>query len=166
MRRPVIRWFGGAALVVLVGLAYLQWRSDRAAAPGQLLPIAPAHVDRIVIETSGQAPQRYRRRDGHWWLTGAQARRVDQAAWLDRIAGIAAAPVQRWRPVHGMNLHALGLAPPRLSVVLNGRRVDYGVMTPFEPARYVRVGDRIAVIPAQYTPQVGAARRVTLPDTR
>ena len=107
----------------------------------------------------------YRRRQGHWWLLGAKPQRADADGRLDRMAAIAAAPVQRWLPPTGMDLRALGLKPPRLTLVLNGRRLDYGVMTPFEPGRYVRVGKRIAVIPAQYTPQASPARRITLPGS-
>lgn len=156
---------GGAVLATLVVLAWLQWRADRADDPGTLLAITPAQVQRIEIVMPGQPPQRYRRRDGHWWLEAATPQRADKDGRLDRIAAIAAAPVQRWRPVGDMDLNTLGLKPPRLILYLDGRRLDYGVMTPFEPGRYVRVGDRIAVIPAQFTPQAPPARRITLPDS-
>jgi hypothetical protein len=161
------RWktlLGSLALVALVLLAWAQWRADRAAAPGTLLAIAPESVERIGIALPGQPVQHYERRDGHWWRQGAKPQRAGANGWLDRAAAIAAAPVQRWRAVRGLDLHTLGLKPPRLTLWLNGHRLDYGTMTPFRPGRYVRVGDRIAVIPAQYTPQP-QARKVTLPDT-
>jgi len=165
MRASLSRGLGGTALAVLVALAWMQWRSDRAQAPGTLLPLAPGRIERIELEIPGQRPQDYRRRDGHWWRMGATPQRADADGRLDRIAAIAAAPVQRWLPLKRMDLHALGLKPPRLILVLNGRRLEYGVMTPFEPGRYVRVGERIAVIPAQYTPQAAPAQRVTLPGS-
>jgi hypothetical protein len=154
--------FGGLALAALVFLAWLQWRADRAAATGTLLGIAPSKVERIEIVTPGRPPQRFVRRDGHWWRQGTKPRRAGKDGWLDRTAAIADAPVQRWRPVHGLDLHTLGLKPPRMTLYLNGKRLDYGVMTPFQPGLYVRVGDRIAVISAQYVPQP-PARKVTLP---
>jgi len=165
VRTSVSRWLGGTALAVLVALAWMQWRSDRADAPGTLLALAPGHIDRIRLEVPGQRPQDYRRRDGHWWRMGAKPRRADADGRLEQIAAIAAAPVQRWLPPGDTDLHALGLQPPRLVLILNGRRLEYGVMTPFEPGRYVRVGKRIAVIPAQYTPQAAPAVNISLPGS-
>lgn len=165
MRALISRGLGGAALVVLVALAWMQWRSDRADAPGTLLELAPHRIDRIVLEIPGQRPQTYRRHDGHWWHLGRKPRQADADARLDRMASIAAAPVQRWLPLKGMDLRKLGLKPPRMILVLNGRRLEYGVMTPFAPGRYVRVGGRIAVIPAQYTPRAAPVERVTLPGS-
>lgn len=160
------RWktlLGSLALVVLVLLAWAQWRADRAAAPGTLLTIAPPRIDRIDIALPGQPAQHFVRRDGHWWRQGNKPKRAGGDGWLDRAAQIAAAPVRRWRPVRDLDLHTLGLEPPRLTLWLNGRRLDYGILTPFQPDRYVRVGDRVAVIPAQYTPQP-KARKVMLPQ--
>lgn len=155
---------GGLALAVLVALAWAQWHADQAAAPGTLLDIAPSTVDRIRIVVPGQPATRYVRRNGHWWRQGPKPRRAGKDGWLDRTAAIAAAPVQRWRPARELDPHALGLKPPRLTLYLDDKRLDYGVMTPFQPGRYVRVGDRIAVIPAQYAPQP-PARKVTLPGS-
>ncbi len=164
MRAHGKRWTGAVVVAALVALAWGQWRSDQADAPGTLLTMAPDQVQRIDIVHTGAPPQHYQRQDGHWLQTGTDTPDAERDGRLDRIAAIAAAPVERWRPVGALDLHTLGLRPPRLTLYLNGQRLDYGVMTPFAPTRYVRVGDRVAVIPAQFTPQAPVARRITLPD--
>ncbi|RAP57168.1 hypothetical protein [Oleiagrimonas sp. MCCC 1A03011] len=162
MRGGLSRWLGGAALIALVGLAWLQWRSDVAAAPGTLLKIDPAQVRQIEVIRPGHSPVNYRRHDGHWWRqTPAAQQQVADAERVNGMAALAAAPVQRWLDESQPDLHNLGLKPPQLILRLNGHELDYGVMTPFGPNRYVRVGDRIAVVHAQYAPRAAAAKRIT-----
>ncbi len=167
MRRWHPGMLGGAALAVLVALAWLQWRHDRAHAPGTLLGIDPASVVRIEIDATGQPPLAYRRRDGQWWTDGTHpARAQNRDGWLDRVAAIADAPVLRWRSLRQLDPRTLGLDPPQLTLVINGRRLDYGVMAPFAAERYVRVGPRVAVVPAQYAPPARPPVPVTAPQGR
>lgn len=139
-------------VAMLVALAVWQWRADRAAAPGTLLALDPQSVTRVELALHGQPPQRFEKRDGHWWALMPTPARTDDGR-LDDIAAIAAAPVLRWRAAADFDLAKIGLDPPALVLQLNDRRIAYGVMAAFGPQRYVRVGERIALIPAQYAPR-------------
>lgn len=141
-----------AGVAVLVVLAAWQWRADRVAAPGPLLALDPQSVTHVELVMHGHAPQRFEKRDGHWWAVTPPPARTDDGR-LDDIAAIAAAPVRRWRAATEFDLAKIGLDPPALVLRLDGHGIAYGAMGAFGPQRYVRVGDRIALIPAQYAPR-------------
>lgn len=141
-----------SGVAVLAALAVWQWQADRAAAPGTLLALDPQAVTRIELAVRGQAPQRFEKRDGHWWAMTPPPTRTDDGR-LDDMAAIAAAPVQRWLAAADFEAGKIGLEPPALVLELDGRRIAYGAMAAFGPQRYVRVDDRIALIPAQYAPR-------------
>lgn len=139
-------------VAALAALAVWQWRADRAAAPGALLALDPQSVTRVELVMHGQAPQRFEKRDGHWWAMTPTPRPADDGR-LDDIAAIAAAPVLRWRAAADFDMAKIGLDPPALVLQLDGQRVAYGAMAVFGPQRYVRVGDRVALVSARYAPR-------------
>ncbi|HEX7340936.1 MAG TPA: hypothetical protein VF269_01535 [Rhodanobacteraceae bacterium] len=143
-----------AGVAVLVALALWQWRSERARAT--LLDIAPAAVTRIDVLCAGRATQHYVKRKGQWYRQGTSLQRVDDAR-LAALAALAATPVLQWRALATVDVAKIGLAAPPISVRLNGHTLAYGALAAFGPQRFVRVGDRIAVIPASYSPRVPKA---------
>jgi hypothetical protein len=164
MRRAQRRWaWLAAGVAVLVALAAWQWHHDRAAAPGVLLALQPAAIAHIQLQVHGQPLQRFEKRGGHWWTVAAKPQRVDDGR-LDAMAAIAAAPVVRWRAAGDFDAAKIGLDPPALVLRLDGQSIAYGTMAAFGPQRYVRVGRRIALIPAQYVPPPPASA-MAKPDT-
>lgn len=143
-----------AGAAVLVALAAWQWHRERAAAT--LLPLDPASISRIDITWKGQPTRHYVKRDGQWYLTGASAHRVDDA-YPARLVKLAATPVLEWRKASAMHLDAIGLTAPPVIVQLDGHALAYGTLAAFGPQRFVRVGGRIAVIPASYSPRASAS---------
>lgn len=139
-------------VVVLALLAVAQWRHDRASAPGTLLTLDPSAITRIKVAVAGKPVQRYAKRDGHWWQLTPQPVRTDDGR-LEDIAAIAAAPVLQWRKPADLDAAKIGLAKPALVLTLNDQQIDYGAIAAFGPQRYVRVGQRIALIGAQYAPR-------------
>lgn len=143
-----------AGAAVLVALAAWQWHRERAAAT--LLPLDPASVTRIDITWQGQPTQHYVKRDGHWYRVESSARRIDDA-YPARLAELAATPVLEWRKTSDMHLNTIGLTTPPVIVQLDGHTLAYGSLAAFGPQRFVRVGGRIAVIPASYSPRAPAS---------
>lgn len=146
-----ILWLLPVALALCVTVV-VQWRRDQASAPGTLLPLDPASITRIDVAVHGQTVQHYVKRGDHWWRLDPAPVRADDGR-LDDMAAIATAPVAQWRQAAELDAAKIGLKPPALVLSLNGHRIAFGALTPFGPARYVRVGDRIAVIGAQYAPR-------------
>jgi hypothetical protein len=86
----------------------------------------------------------------------AEARADD--ARVQRLANLAATPVSRWMTASGVELSKVGLVHPSATLVLNGVRLQYGGLTAINELRYVKVGDKIALVPRQYSPEVMLTR--------
>jgi len=161
MKRATRRRLAWLAVVgVVVAAALWQWQRDRRNDPGDLLGIDPATVDRIGLQFQSAPMQRYDRHDAHWWRAGEQQRADDGR--LNELAETAAAEVLQWRPVQDFSLSRIGLAPPLATLELNGQRVEFGETSVTGPQRYVRVGDRIALIPARYSPRPVEGKAMSL----
>jgi hypothetical protein len=46
-------------------------------------------------------------------------------------------------------------------LLLNGTRLEYGGLTALDGLRYVRVGDQVALVPRQYSPEVTLTKSAT-----
>lgn len=148
-------WLGGG-VAVLVAVAGWQWREDRAQAPGTLLNMDPVAVNEIALAIGNSPSEHFARRDGHWWRTDGTPTRADDGR-LGELADTAAAAVLSWRPVSDFNLTRIGLATPVAVLTLDGQRLEFGETSVTGPQRYVRVGDRIALISVRYTPRMAAS---------
>ena len=148
-RRRLATLSGATMLVIL---ALWQWRHDDDNAPGPLTTLDPASVQHIGLQWPGQPMHDYEYRDGHWWLAGTPSQRSDDGR-LQELAQTAAAPVLQWRSTQDFSLAKIGLAPPGSVLILNGERIEFGETSVTGPQRYVRVGDRIALIPARFSPR-------------
>lgn len=141
-------------VAVLIALALWQWHGARVGAT--LLDLDPARITRVDVTRRGQPTQHYVRRAGHWYRPGATAARVDDA-YLDSLVALAGTPVLQWRDAAAVDLANIGLATPLITVRLDGHALAYGALAAFGPQRFVRVGSRIAVVPASYSPRSAPA---------
>ncbi len=154
------RLIGLGAVLALLALAFWQWRADQQAAIGTLLAVSPPTIAHIAIAFGNGPTTHYARRDGHWWQTDGTAARADDGR-LGELAAVAAAPVASWRAASEFQPDAIGLAPPQVVLQLDGQTLEFGAIAAIGPLRYVRVGPRVALIPARYTPRpiTGLARQ-------
>jgi hypothetical protein len=148
-------------ILVIVAIAGWQWQQDRAQATGTLLTLDPAGVHDISLALGSGSTEHFARRDGHWWRTDGTPARADDGR-LGELADTAAAAVLSWRPLHDFDPGKIGLATPMAVLTLDGQRLEFGETSVTGPQRYVRVGDRVALISVRYTPRgaTGEATRV------
>lgn len=140
------RLIGIALLLVLVGAVAWQMRTDDAEARAYTLtPIDPATVQRIDITMKG-LPDQHFAHEGDHWSGDDQGRPAD-------LAALASTPVAEWKPASDFVATKIGLAPPLAVLTLDGTRIEYGELTALGRQRYVRVGGRIAFVPAQAMPR-------------
>jgi len=153
MRRAARQRLGWAvAVLVLLALAAWQWRSDASAEPGSVLDLAPEQVTHIALRIGGAPALHYARRDGQWWQTDGTPRRADDGR-LAELAATAAAPVLAWRAAADFDPAKIGLAPPQAVLSLDGHTLEFGATAATGEQRYVRVGQRIALLPERYSPR-------------
>jgi len=133
------------AVVAALGLAAIgETVRDRRNAPRPLLADS-AHIDTIALECAQCAPRRFQRVQGRWdmvapWVVPADPREID------RLLGLATAPVRRRFAINQVDPATLGFVPPFAVVQLGKRRIEFGTTDPINHARYVRSGDTVAVI--------------------
>jgi hypothetical protein len=154
-------WLAGAA-VLRGAAATWQWRRDVDAEPGALLHLAPSAVTEIALQL-GQGPaEHYAKRDGHWWRTDGTAVRADDGR-LGELADTAAAEVMGWRAASEFEPGRIGLAPPLAVLSLNDQRLEFGETSVTGPQRYVRVGERVALVSVRYTPRPATEQAQAVP---
>lgn len=143
------------ALVAAVLVACVLWvgRREYVQDPPAVTDIDPGAVTRIDLDVPPVARQVFERRHGGWWRTQPSPGRADDAR-LDRLARLAASPVARWIPANEVAPGNVGLAHPSAMLVVNGRRLEYGGLTAIGELRYVRIGNEVALVPRQYSPEV------------
>ncbi len=153
------RKFGILVLVAAVLVATVLWvgRRDYLGDPPGLTAIDPANVTRIGLDIPPIPLQTFEKRHGGWWRVAPTAARADDAR-VERLARLAATPVARWLPASAVAPSKVGLQHPSATLTLDGVRLEYGGLTALDDLRYVRVGDKLALVPRQYSPEVMLAK--------
>lgn len=155
-------WIAGG-IGVLVAVAGWQWRQDSAQAPGTLLTIEPAAIHDVSLAIGNGPAEHFNRRDGHWWRTDGTPARADDGR-LNELVDTASAAVLSWRPVGDFDPAKIGLATPVAVLTLGGQRLEFGETSVTGPQRYVRAGNRIALISVRYTPRAATAEATKIKE--
>lgn len=143
------------AVIAVALIAIVLWigRRDYLRDPPALTGIDPADVTHIELDIPPLAAQVFERRANDWWRVRPSTMRADDAR-VQRLANLASTPVARWIPAAKITPDKVGLAHPSATLVVNAVRIEYGGLTAIDDLRYVRVGDKIALVPRQYSPEV------------
>jgi hypothetical protein len=105
-----------------------------------------ARVDSIALECAQCPARRFQRVQGRWDMVEPWTVKAEREE-IERVLGLASAPVRRrFAPEH-VDPAALGFVPPFAVVQLGARRIEFGTTDPINHARYVRSGDTVALIP-------------------
>ena len=152
-----------ASVAVLLGLALWQWQRDAGHANDALTTLDPAAIGHISLALPDAATLHYEKRsDGHWWRIDGTAHRVADDDRLRDLADIAGARVLSWRSLGDFEPAKIGLAPPQAILTLDGQTLAFGINAVPGPQRYVRVGERVALVSARYMPRSPEIRTTEL----
>lgn len=154
-----------AVVALLAGGVVWQTRHDAATSvAASLSPQDPDAVQRIALTFRGGTTQRFHRDARRWLHDGADTTPVDTER-LDELANMAAVPVFSWRPATEFDPAKIGLAPPLATLTLDDTTFDFGEPSAVGEQRYVKVGDRIALVPLKALPRPprNAARAQRVP---
>ncbi|TAN00148.1 MAG: hypothetical protein EPN40_04320 [Rhodanobacteraceae bacterium] len=143
----------GVVAIALVALVLWAGRREYLGDPPAVTALDPDAVTRIELDIPPLPPQVFERRANGWWRVEPSAARADDAR-VQRLAQLAATPVTRWIPGNDIDAARVGLDHPSAILVLDGVRLEYGGLTAIDDLRYVRVGDKVALVPRQYSPEV------------
>lgn len=143
MKRKHVNLLLAAILVAGVALLMLDGNDEPKDTP--LTPLQPEDVTQLRIEHP-EADAIALEKDGdEWMLTAPVAARSDRYE-VNSLLALATTPMHKQFPSDGVDLAALGLAPPKYSVTLNDTRIAFGDTEPLQHQRYVQLGDRVALI--------------------
>ena len=157
------RWLLLASVAVLLGLALWQWQRDAGHANDALTTLDPAAIGHISLALPDAATLHYEKRsDGHWWRIDGTAHRVADDDRLRDLADISGARVLSWRSLGDFEPAKIGLAPPQAILTLDGQTLAFGINAVPGPQRYVRVGERVALVSARYMPRSPEIRTTEL----
>lgn len=146
----------------LVAAVVWQTRHDASSAvAASLSPLDPARIDHVELTFRGGPKQAFTRRDGQWYADERPTEPIDGGK-LDELASMAAVPAFSWRPASDFDPAKLGLAPPLATLRLDDTELEFGEPAAVGEQRYVRVGDRIALVPLQALPRPMSGKRVPL----
>lgn len=149
------RNLGVLAIVAAILVTVVLWvgRHEYLRDPPAVTSLDPDAITRIELDIPPVAPQVFEKRHGDWWRVKPSEAHADDAR-VQRLANLAATPVSRWMAAPGMDLSKVGLAHPSATLMVNGVRLEYGGLTAIDELRYVKIGDKIALVPRQYSPEV------------
>lgn len=143
------------AIVAAVLVAAVLWvgHCEYLRDPPAVTSLDPDAVTQIELDIPPVAPQVFEKRHGGWWRVKPSEARADDAR-VQRLANLAATPVSRWMAASVIDLAKVGLDHPSATLLVDGARLEYGGLTAIDELRYVKVGDKIALVPRQYSPEV------------
>lgn len=139
-------------VLVLLALATWQWRHDARNAAGSLLTLAPDSITHIALTLGATPAMHYEKRDGHWWRVDGTPTAADDGR-LAELANTATAPVMSWRAASEFDPAKIGLLPPQAILHLDGQTLEFGGSAVTGAQRYVRVGQRVALVPLRFSPR-------------
>ncbi len=133
-------------LVLVAGLSLVLWQGrDPEPGPQSFSPQSSATVQRIRIQPRKGEAITFQRRDRSWYM---------QSPWplpaaTPRLEAILKLPAMHsLRRITGqqLDLRALGLSPPRVSLWLDDQVYDFGDSNPLNGQRYVRHDGQIHLL--------------------
>lgn len=142
-----------AVVIVLVVIVLWQGAREEHRAPHSLTQLDPAAITRIELTIAQGTPQVFEKRGGHWWRVKPISLRGNDER-LQHLANLAATPVARWIRGGEFDADKIGLSPPSATLLLDGQALRYGALSALDNLRYVAVGDRVALVPREDSPEM------------
>jgi hypothetical protein len=116
--------------------------------PVRLEPLTALKADavtHIALDITGEKAIRLEKTGEHWMLVEPVRAPADEFA-VSTLTGIASTEVQNTLDPGSMELADLGLSPPTSVIHLNDQTIEFGTTEPLKHRRYVRIGERTALI--------------------
>lgn len=147
----------GVALVLGI-MVFGQVRHEQADWPAPLTTLVPSAIQRIELQCTSCAHQRFERVDGVWWMREPSEQRADVER-INHLLAIAQASVRSRKPLAGLQPAKLGLQPPQATLTLDKTRIAIGAFDSINGDRYLRINDEdsIALVPDRFSPYLFAA---------
>lgn len=157
--------FLSLAVAVLGAAVCAELARERSLAPQPVTPLDPETIAHLEIRCQACATRVFERIDGAWRMTQPFDAKANPQA-LARLLAVVNAPVRTRAPMAGYDAAKLGLDPPRITVTVDGTRIDIGGEDPIDHDRYVHVGDELLRVPDRFSARLLEAPESELADPK
>jgi len=149
------RWLLNLLLAAVAGLLALLAvaEHEREARSARLTALEPEAITRIELARRGEPAIEFVREQDRWQMRAPFVGPAE-ADEIARLLPIAAADSLRTLPAAAAELDRLGLAEPRIRLVLDGLVLRVGATEPVAELRYVQVGDLVHLIDDRFLPRL------------
>ena len=152
VRRKTRNLLGLAAAVALLGGAvYAEVQRERAMLPQPLTQVDPQRAQRLEIQCAAVCrSRRFERRAGGWQMLEPYDAPANAEA-IAHLFAVTRAPVRMRLDLRDHDPSRLGLAPPLVTLIIDGARIAVGDEDPIEHDRYVLADGMLARVPDRFS---------------
>ncbi|MBN2886107.1 MAG: hypothetical protein JXM75_05295 [Chromatiaceae bacterium] len=146
-----------ALLLVLAGVILGELQAPRALP--RLAESGPLPPRLIEIERPGEPLIRLQANARGQWSLLEPLRTDADAEQIEALLELLHSPVSRSLPIQGLDLPALGLAPPRVWLRVDTLELALGAHSPIGEQRYVAIGDMVHLVDDRFSHRLLAPAR-------
>jgi len=136
------------AVAALIAVVYFEPGIEAPETLPALTELDDDAVTRIRVERADDVLE-LERRGEQWWVLGEPELPADPLQ-VDNLLRMTAATPRRSYTAADLDLQQLGLDPAPITVRFDDTAIGVGGTDPLEGLRYVRVGERVALIPDEF----------------
>ena len=145
-------------LVLLFGLiALFVWLfyqpAPRVPLISDYLPLPP---DKIQIKRPGKHPIVFEQSLDTWYMTSPYTQRADKGM-LARLLALRSLRILTSYPIQNLPLPALGLQPPKATVIFGEQSIQVGIIQAVDRLRYLQIDDQVILVDEQQWPPLNIA---------
>ena len=144
------RWLINYLLIALIGIFI--YAGNRYQAPSGFPPangissLKPQDIDTVIIETPNNK-QVVLRNTGNQWLFEKPVQWPADNTTVERLTSIVQSKSDSRLPVDEIELAALGLDSPQVTLILNDTRIEFGTTNNIGQRRYVKIAATVYLLP-------------------
>lgn len=144
------------ALALLLGVAvFAEVRREQDLREPPLTTLDIDAINAFSVQCHDCASRRFEKISGHWWMQTPYRLPADDNA-VARLLAIAHEPVRSLRAAGALDLPRLGLDPAWATMELGSEQLAFGTTDAIDGDRYVRIGNRIALVEDRFSPYLNA----------
>lgn len=133
-----------SAMILRLQIYTEQKQEDDKETAGQLTTVDPERIMNIRIQRESDTLL-FSKQDEAWVMTQPESGLANPER-ITELRALAILDVLSSYDAGSLDLSALELSPPKLSVWLNTTRIDFGKLNPANQRRYVLVGNQLKLI--------------------
>lgn len=152
------RWLVNLALLIAIGglLTLSLLKEEPAPAPVKTLnDFLPESITELRIQRPGKNEIHFNLSADYWNMLAPYKMRAD-AYLIRQILSLSALEVSAIIDSE-INLHKFGLQQPAVSIQFNEQRIDFGDSQPINRQRYIKLNNKIMLIPDKYMEHLKAS---------